>query len=114
MLVKKHIPIHIALSNGVLSKGQKTFNSQIQQIEKLRIQLVAWEATTTAYHERYTLELTPLLLRPDEVLSRILHVLVLEVAQNVALVHTWTPTFAKLLFHDFEKVKIAAIHPDFV
>ena len=33
---------------------------------------------------------------------------------HVALVHTWTPTFAKLLFHDFEKVKIAAIHPDFV
>jgi len=30
------------------------------------------------------------------------------------LFHTWTPTFAKLSFDDFEKVKIAAIHPDFV
>lgn len=28
--------------------------------------------------------------------------------------HTWTPTFAKLSIHDFEKVQIAAIHPDFV
>jgi len=28
--------------------------------------------------------------------------------------HTWTPTFAKLSIDDFEKVKIAAIHPDFV
>jgi hypothetical protein len=27
--------------------------------------------------------------------------------------HTWTPTFAKLSINDFEKVKIAAIHPDF-
>jgi hypothetical protein len=27
--------------------------------------------------------------------------------------HTWTPTFAKLSIDDFEKVKIAAIHPDF-
>jgi len=29
------------------------------------------------------------------------------------LIHTWTPTFAKLSIGDFEKVKIAAIHPDF-
>jgi hypothetical protein len=28
--------------------------------------------------------------------------------------HTWTPTFAKLSIDDFEKVKIAAIHPDFL
>jgi hypothetical protein len=27
---------------------------------------------------------------------------------------TWTPTFAKLSFGDFKKVKIAAIHPDFM
>jgi hypothetical protein len=26
--------------------------------------------------------------------------------------YTWTPTFAKLSIDDFEKVKIAAIHPD--
>ncbi len=29
-------------------------------------------------------------------------------------VHTWTPTFAKLSIDDFKKVKIAAIHPDFM
>ena len=28
--------------------------------------------------------------------------------------HTWTSTFAKLSINEFEKVKIAAIHPDFV
>jgi hypothetical protein len=27
--------------------------------------------------------------------------------------HKWTPTFAKLSIDDFEKVKIAAIQPDF-
>jgi hypothetical protein len=26
----------------------------------------------------------------------------------------WTPTFAKLSIDDLEKVKIAAIHPDFM
>ena len=31
----------------------------------------------------------------------------------VLWVLTWTPTFAKLSIHDCEKVKIAAIHPDF-
>jgi hypothetical protein len=60
MLVKQHIPIHITASNGVLSKGQKTFNTQIQQIEKLRHLLAAWDVATTAYHEKYTRELTPL------------------------------------------------------
>ena len=75
MLVQKHIPIHIAASDGVLSKGQKTFNSQIQQIEKLRIQLAAWDATTTAYHEKYTRELAPLVTAAMELQASLMYCL---------------------------------------
>jgi len=35
-------------------------------------------------------------------------------ASHAVARHTWTPTFAKLSIDDFEEVKIAAIHPDFV
>lgn len=60
MLVPQQIPFHIATSGGELSKGQKTFNSNIQKIEKLRTKLAAWDAATTAYHEKHTRELMPL------------------------------------------------------
>ena len=60
MLVPQQIPFHIATAGGELSKGQKTFNSNIQKIEKLRTNLAAWDAARTAYHEKYTRELMPL------------------------------------------------------
>ena len=60
MLVPQQIPFHIATAGGELSKGQKTFNSNIQKIEKLRTKLAAWDAATTAYHEKHTRELMPL------------------------------------------------------
>ena len=60
MLSSQQFPIHIAARDGVLSKGQKTFNSNIQQIEKLRTSLAAWDAASTAYHEKYARELVPL------------------------------------------------------
>jgi ribosome-associated protein len=37
-----------------------------------------------------------------------------HIMQTSVRAHTWTPTFAKLSFGDFKKVKIAAIHPDFM
>jgi hypothetical protein len=43
-----------------LSKGQKTFNSLIRQIEKRRKQLRAWETVTPTFQQRYVNELLPL------------------------------------------------------
>lgn len=75
MLEPQQIPIHIAASNGVLSKGQKTFNNQIQQIGKLRTQLAAWDAATTAYHEKYTREMMPLVAASMELQATLVHAL---------------------------------------
>ena len=44
----------------VLSKGQKTFNSLIRQIEKRRRQLRTWETVTPAFQQQYVNELLPL------------------------------------------------------
>lgn len=52
--------IQIAATDIPLSKGQKTFNSQIQQIEKLRARLAAWDAANTAYQKKFAHELAPL------------------------------------------------------
>ncbi|WP_207002265.1 J domain-containing protein [Trinickia mobilis] len=43
-----------------LSKGQKTFNSLIKQIEKRRIRLRAWETVTPTFQQQYVNELLPL------------------------------------------------------
>ena len=60
MLQTQIQPLAIATGNGVLSKGQKTFNSQIKQIEKLHAQLAAWESFVPPYLKKYTGELLPL------------------------------------------------------
>ncbi len=52
--------INIVTGDGLLSKGQKSFNSQIKQIEKLRAQLAAWETAVSAYQKKYARELLPL------------------------------------------------------
>ncbi len=49
-----------------LSKHQKTFNSLIQQIERGRATLAAWEALETPYKQKYTAELMPLLKDSEE------------------------------------------------
>lgn len=43
-----------------LSKGQKTFNSLIRQIEKCRGRLRAWETITPTFQQQYVNELLPL------------------------------------------------------
>lgn len=60
MLQTQIQPFAITLENGILSKGQKTFNSQIKQIERLRAQLAAWESAVPPYLKKYTGELLPL------------------------------------------------------
>ena len=60
-MLQTHIqPFAITPENGLLSKGQKTFNSQIKQIERLRAQLAAWESAVPPYLKKYTGELLPL------------------------------------------------------
>jgi hypothetical protein len=61
MLETQIVPLRIAGSRNSLSKAQKTFNSQIQQIETLRARLAAWEAAIAAYQQRYASELAPIL-----------------------------------------------------
>jgi hypothetical protein len=47
-------------NRSTLSKGQKTFNSLIQQIEKRRMRLRAWESATATFHQRYVNDFLPL------------------------------------------------------
>jgi hypothetical protein len=43
-----------------LSKGQKTFNTLIKQIEKRRVRLSAWETVAPVFQKKYVDELVPL------------------------------------------------------
>lgn len=73
MLQTQIQPLAIATSDGVLSKGQKSFNSQIKQIEKLRAQLAAWEAAVPPYLKKYTRELLPLVEAAKECQIKMVH-----------------------------------------
>ena len=55
-------PISIASDQekSNLSKGQKTFNTLIKQIERRRARLRAWEAAIPAFHQKYIGEFAPL------------------------------------------------------
>ncbi|CAG9175616.1 hypothetical protein LMG23992_03003 [Cupriavidus laharis] len=55
-------PVIIAPGHNkpTLSKGQKTFNRLIKQIEERRARLSAWEAVTHEYHQKYVSKLLPL------------------------------------------------------
>jgi hypothetical protein len=66
-------PVRIAASDSPLSKGQKTFNHQIQQIEKLRDRLAAWDAVTISYQEKYTGELLPLIAAATDLQVKLVH-----------------------------------------
>lgn len=74
--------VQIAGDDNPLSKGQKTFNSQIQQIEKLRARLAAWDVATTAYQEKYTRELAPLFAVATELQLKLVHRLDSATAQK--------------------------------
>lgn len=56
-------PIRIIASHNTaqLTKAQKAFNTLIKQIENKRIQLLAWEVTTTNFQQKFTLNLAPLI-----------------------------------------------------
>ena len=44
-----------------LSKGQQTFNTLIEKIEKRRARLMEWEAAIPAFHQRYISKMAPLI-----------------------------------------------------
>lgn len=58
ILQRKHD--HPDHNRSTLSKGQKTFNSLIQQIEKRRLRLRAWESVTPTFQQRYVNDFLPL------------------------------------------------------
>lgn len=58
-----------------LSKGQKTFNALIKQIEQGRARLAAWEAVHTPYHQKYTTVLQPLIKESEDLQVRTVHAL---------------------------------------
>lgn len=89
-------PVRIAARDSPLSKGQKTFNRQIQQIEKLRSRLAAWEAVTISYQKKYTQELLPLLTIATELQVRLVQSLDHAAAQN-GLTRTERRTLGELI-----------------
>lgn len=89
-------PVRIAASDSPLSKGQKTFNRQIQQIEKLRRRLTAWDAATISYQQKYTQELLPLLTIAIELQVRLVHSLDCAAAQK-GLTRTERRTLGELI-----------------
>ena len=56
-----------------LSKEQKTFNSRMQQIEKLRARFATWDQAAADYSRQYTAELAPLLTRATELEIKLVH-----------------------------------------
>ena len=56
----KTVSIATGYDQSRLSRGQKTFNALIKQIEKKRTRLAAWEAAIPPYQRKYAGELEPL------------------------------------------------------
>uniref|UniRef100_UPI003F492569 molecular chaperone DnaJ n=1 Tax=Cupriavidus yeoncheonensis TaxID=1462994 RepID=UPI003F492569 len=62
-------------NRAALSKGQKTFNSLIKQIEKRRLRLSAWETVTPTFQQRYVNEYRPLEETEADLQVRMVHCL---------------------------------------
>ncbi|RJG03580.1 J domain-containing protein [Noviherbaspirillum sedimenti] len=88
--------VRIAASDSPLSKGQKTFNRQIQQIEKLRSRLTAWDAATISYQKKYTQDLLPLFSIATELQIKLVHSLDRAAAQK-GLTRTERRTLGELI-----------------
>lgn len=73
MLKPQLSPLRIEQPDQVLSKEQKTFNSRMQQIEKLRARFAAWDRSAAAYQQQYTKELVPLRERAVELEIALVH-----------------------------------------
>lgn len=95
-MFKSQLALRIAGNDDSLSKGQKTFNRQVQQIEKLRSRLAAWEIASTTCQKKYTRELVPQLESASELQIRL--VLGLDCAeQQKGLTHAQRRTLRELI-----------------
>ena len=71
----KSLSIAGAANKAQLSKGQKTFNALIKQIEQGRARLAAWEIAIPRYHQKHAAELQPLLDKAQALEINIVHAL---------------------------------------
>jgi hypothetical protein len=71
----KTVTISTGSDQSQLSKGQKTFNTLIKQIEKRRAGLAAWEAAIPPYQQKYTSELAPLFATLADMQVKMVHCL---------------------------------------
>lgn len=69
----KTVAISTTREQNTLSKGQKTFNSLIKQIEQKRVRLAAWEAAGPRYQKKYTEELLPMVEAAELLQVRMVH-----------------------------------------
>ena len=71
----KSLSIAGAANKAQLSKGQKTFNALIKQIEQGRARLAAWEIAIPRYQQKHAAELQPLLDKAQALEINIVHAL---------------------------------------
>jgi hypothetical protein len=77
LMARKNHSVSIAPDHNrpILSKGQKSFNSLIKQLERRRLRLSAWEAVTPAFQQRYVNEYLPLEQTSSDLRIRMVHCL---------------------------------------
>jgi len=72
---KTALSIAAQQDQATLSKGQKAFNKLIQQIEKKRALLAAWEEVIPAFRKKYAEQLQPLIDSSAELQVQLVHAL---------------------------------------
>lgn len=82
MLKNQLTPVRIDARDVPLSKAQKTFNNQIQKIEKLRARLAKWDAAQSDFQRKYANDMMPLLRTMRELQVKLVHALDLALAQK--------------------------------
>jgi len=75
MATTPRTPVLIDPLDQPLTKEQKTFNTRMRQLDKLRDTLAAWERASLACQQRYTTDLVPLLDRMFELDLATVHAL---------------------------------------
>ena len=78
----KSLSISSSTARPQLSKGQKTFNTLIRQIEQGRARLAAWEAAIPPYQQRHAAELLPLIETAQQLETQTVHTLDASHAQG--------------------------------
>ena len=82
MLKTQLTPVRVDANDVPLSKTQKTFNNQIQKIEKLRDRLAKWDAAQSDFQRKYANDMMPLLTTMRELQVKLVHALDRGLAQK--------------------------------